>query len=543
MSVNLKDRPAPAAGAAPAPAASVAAEEGGARVRAPRRSAPRRAFALLAAVLVALAALVALPQEASALTVSKCTAKPNADSGSDVLGAKETRITWEVQADDDETVAAITLTFPDGTDFDTEDARITMLSGENLMTRTSIEASFTIDGQSITATFEDEVPAGAYLRLEVYNVVFPRAGGEMQMAGSYELADGTVAEVADMPTIEVTSVTLAEQLSSWLEEQEWVQKWNSNKFLRLFLNPPILVSSFPVVLKGFFMALAIVAVAFPLAIPLGFALSLMRLSKHKLVRGIAALYVNLVRGTPVFLQIYIAYFGLPLAGIDIPSYPLGVIVMALNSGAYLCEVFRAGIQAIDKGQNEAARSLGMSGAQTMLYVIVPQTFRNVLPNLMSEFILLYKDTSLLAAVGVMEIVMYAKTIVANTGSITPYIVAAVFYLVITMPMSRLVTMLENRLRSNGEGSGKKKGRKGRKGAAAIEAEPAPDAFEEQVEAEAAAAEMAVAAGSASAPDGAEAVQVEAMAPDGSDAPGGPDAPEAEGGAADAAVEGGVSDER
>ena len=443
------------------------------------RTFARRAGALLVIVLVALTALTAFPQGAAALTVSKCTAKPNADSGSDVLGAKETRITWEVQADDDETVTSLTLTFPDGTEFDTEDARVTMLSGENLMTRTSIEATFEVDGQSVTATFEDEVPAGAYLRLEVYDVVFPRAGGEMQMAGSYGLDDGSTAEVADMPTIEVTSVTLAEELGSWLEEQEWVQKWNSNKFLRLFLNPPILVTSFPVVLKGFFMALAIVAVAFPLAIPFGFALSLMRLSKSKILRGIAALYVNLVRGTPVFLQIYIAYFGLPLAGIDIPSYPLGVIVMALNSGAYLCEVFRAGIQSIDKGQNEAARSLGMSGAQTMLYVIIPQTFRNVLPNLMSEFILLYKDTSLLAAVGVMEIVMYAKTIVANTGSITPYIVAAVFYLVITMPMSRLVTMLENRLRAGAAGTSKKKGRKGGKDGSP-DGEPAPDALEAPV---------------------------------------------------------------
>ena len=524
------------------------------------RAYAHRIATLLAAAAVALAALTAFPQGASALTVSKCTAKPNADSGSDVLGAKETRITWEVQADDDETVAAITLTFPDGTDFDTEDARITMLSGENLMTRTSIEASFTIDGQSITATFEDEVPAGAYLRLEVYNVVFPRSGGEMQMAGSYELDDGTVAEVADMPSIEVTEVTLAEELGSWLEEQEWVQKWNSNKFLRLFLNPPILVTSFPVVLKGFFMALAIVAVAFPLAIPFGFALSLMRLSKSKILRGISALYVNLVRGTPVFLQIYIAYFGLPLAGINIPSYPLGVIVMALNSGAYLCEVFRAGIQAIDKGQNEAARSLGMNGAQTMLYVIVPQTFRNVLPNLMSEFILLYKDTSLLAAVGVMEIVMYAKTIVANTGSITPYIVAAVFYLVITMPMSRLVTMLENRLRAGAAGTSKKKGRKGGKDGSADGA-PAPDAFEEQVEAEdEAAAGMAEAV--ASAPDGTTAAGTDpAAAQDGaeeaagagaSDAPDGSDASgtldeagaskEADAETVDAAVEGG-SDER
>ena len=166
--------------------------------------------------------------------------------------------------------------------------------------------------------------------------------------------------------------------------------------------------------------------------------------------------MNIVRGTPAFLQIYIAFFGLPLAGVQIPSYPLGVAVMALNSAAYLCEIFRAGIQSIPKGQDEAARSLGMTAAQTMLYVIIPQTLRNVLPTMTSEFILLYKDTSLLAAVGVMEVVMYAKTIVASTGSITPYIVAALFYLVVTLPLARVVGKLEARLLGKDTGSRKRR---------------------------------------------------------------------------------------
>lgn len=131
--------------------------------------------------------------------------------------------------------------------------------------------------------------------------------------------------------------------------------------------------------------------------------------------------------------------------VQIPSYPLGVVVLAMNSAAYLCEIFRAGIQSIPKGQSEAARSLGMTSVQTMIYIIIPQTFRNVLPTMTSEFILLYKDTSLLAAVGVMEVVMYSKTIVASTGSITPYIVAALFYLVVTIPLARLVSGLEARM--------------------------------------------------------------------------------------------------
>lgn len=205
------------------------------------------------------------------------------------------------------------------------------------------------------------------------------------------------------------------------------------------------MSSLPIIFTGFLMSLAVVLVAFPLATPFGFMFALMHISKSRILRGIAAVYVNLIRGTPAFLQIYIAFFGLPLAGVNIDNYALGVIVMAMNSAAYLCEIFRAGIQPIPAGQSEAARSLGMSAAQTMVSIIIPQTFRNVIPTLTSEFILLYKDTSLLAAVGVMEIVMYAKTIVATTGSITPYVVAALFYLVVTLPLARVVSLLEARL--------------------------------------------------------------------------------------------------
>lgn len=193
------------------------------------------------------------------------------------------------------------------------------------------------------------------------------------------------------------------------------------------------------------MALAIVLCAFPLAIPVGLLLSLMRISKKRIFRGISSVYVNIVRGTPLFLQVYIAFFGLPLAGIKVPTFPLGVFVLAINSSAYLCEIFRGGIQAVPVGQMEAARSLGFSHTKSMIYVVLPQAIIKSIPTLTSEFILLYKDTSLLASVGVMEVVMFAKTIVANTGSITPYIVAALFYLVITLPLAKIVNIIEAKL--------------------------------------------------------------------------------------------------
>ncbi len=411
----------------------------------PRFGARRDVLALAFALVAACALAFAAPTSALALETAKCSAKPNGSGSSDVLGGQETRITWEGQADSSEQLKSISLTLPDGTSYSTDDARLTLLSGEDLMTRERPKTEVSSDGQTVTFTLDEDAPAGSYVRLELYKVVFPIAGGDEQLSGSYTLADGSTHDISDVPAITVTGTSFWDSASNWLKDQEWVQKWNENTFLRLFLNPPILVSSIPSVFQGFLMALAIVLVAFPLAIPFGFVLALMRISKPRVLRAISGFYVNIVRGTPAFLQIYIAFFGLPLAGVQIPSYPLGVVVLAMNSAAYLCEIFRAGIQSIPKGQSEAARSLGMTSVQTMIYIIIPQTFRNVLPTMTSEFILLYKDTSLLAAVGVMEVVMYSKTIVASTGSITPYIVAALFYLVVTIPLARLVSRLEARM--------------------------------------------------------------------------------------------------
>lgn len=426
------------------------------------RSALLVAFALLVA---AACALCCTPFQALALETEGCTARPNDDSADSnaVLGATETRIQWDAEVAAGEDITSVTLTLPEGTTYSLDNARATLLTGENRMTRNYPDVEFSADGQNFTADFTQPVSDEGRLRLEIYGVFFPGSGGDMQLVGTYTTADGQVHDISDIPNIPVQGVDFFQQLSNNLSEQAWVQAWNSNTFLRLFLNPVLLVTSLPVVFWGFLQAIAIVACAFPLAIPLGFVLSLMRMSKFRVLRGIGTTYVNVVRGTPLFLQIYIAFFGLPLAGVQIPSFPLGVIVLFMNSGAYLCEIFRAGIQSIPKGQFEASRSLGMNGAQTMLFVIIPQTVRRVIPTMTSEFILLYKDTSMLAAVGIMEIVMYAKTIVAATGSITPYIVAALFYLVITLPLAKVVGKLEARLAGNDTGQVAKKKKRGKCG--------------------------------------------------------------------------------
>ena len=413
-------------------------------------------------------ATFAVPGQAHALTTEKCTARPNTDSGSTILGGKATRITWEAQSTVDELLTSLSIEFPEGTVIDDEtlltNSTINVVGETGL---TAVDATFTINRTTVTATFPWQ-RGGSLLRMTVYGITFPVDGGEMALTLRYTTYYGgaEVFTVDEQPIILVEAASTTQRISDWLAGQRWVKAWNSVTFLNLFLNPVLVVRSLPVVLQGFFRALGIVLCAFPCAIPIGMLLALMRISRRKLLRGLASLYVNVVRGTPLFLQIYVAFFGLPLAGVKIPSFILGVIVLALNSAAYMCEIFRAGIQSIPKGQFEAARSLGMTHGQTMFYVIIPQMVRRVIPTLTSEFILLYKDTSLLAAVGVMEIIMYARTIVATTGSITPYIVAALFYLVITLPLAKLVGLAEQRLSGSDGGSAAPAAKKSRRGNAA-----------------------------------------------------------------------------
>jgi polar amino acid transport system substrate-binding protein len=182
------------------------------------------------------------------------------------------------------------------------------------------------------------------------------------------------------------------------------------------------------------------------------------------LRFIASAYINVIRGTPLFLQIYIAFVGLPIAGFRAPLFITGIVVLALNSSAYLAEIFRAGIQSINKGQFEAASSLGMTYAQSMAYVIVPQTVKRVLPTMTSEFILLFKDTALLSAVGVFELMLYSNSIATRSGNLTPFMVAAVYYLIITIPLINWVASLESKLAVSEGGQaaeGRKRGLLGR----------------------------------------------------------------------------------
>ena len=187
------------------------------------------------------------------------------------------------------------------------------------------------------------------------------------------------------------------------------------------------------------------------------ALALMRLSKNKLVKCISGAYIALFRSTPMLVQLSIIYYGLfyaislprvtLLGFVDVSRFVPGVVALALNSSAYVAEIFRAGILAVDAGQTEAARSLGLSSWQSMRLVVLPQAIKNVLPALANELVTMVKESSICSVLGMAEMMFAAKTIAGSTGiSLAPYTLAALVYFCINYPASKGIEAIERRMR-------------------------------------------------------------------------------------------------
>lgn len=376
------------------------------------------------------------------LAVTSASAKSNEDGGTSVLGGIATRLTWEATTGATEQVSSIRLTLPEGGSF--QDSQATVVAVEGL-TRTELDVETSIVDSSLLIGFSEPVPGGTQLSVEVEGVVFPSAAGAYTVTGTYTTSDGAELDLPESPTIAVSESTFVQAAVQWLDGQPWVDAWNANPFLGMFLRPQYIVTSLASLFQGWGAALLVTAIGFPLAVPIALLFAFMKISRRRYLRGIAVTYINLLRGTPLFLQIYIAFFGFPMLGFNPPTIPLGIGVLAINCSAYLAEIFRAGIESIPKGQYEAARSLGMTWGQTMALIILPQTVRRVIPTMTSEFVMLYKDTSLLSSVGVMELMMFSRNLTTTTGNITPYIVAALYYLVVTVPLIHVVTKVEKRM--------------------------------------------------------------------------------------------------
>jgi len=181
---------------------------------------------------------------------------------------------------------------------------------------------------------------------------------------------------------------------------------------------------------------------------LGVMFALMKLSKNPLLKSFAVTYIEIIRGTPMMVQMFIVYYGLPkLTGLDFEDLTLGIVAVSFNSAAYVAEIIRAGILSIDKGQMEAARSLGMSHWLAMTNIIIPQAFKNILPALGNEFITLIKESAIVSIIGIHELMYNTDTVRGNTFKpFSPLIVAAAIYFIITFTLSKLLGILERRLR-------------------------------------------------------------------------------------------------
>lgn len=182
---------------------------------------------------------------------------------------------------------------------------------------------------------------------------------------------------------------------------------------------------------------------------LGVLLALMRLSNKKILNIIAATYIEFIRGTPILVQLYIVFYGLPHIGITLPDSIAGIIALSVNSAAYIAEIVRAGIQAVDKGQMEAARSLGMPHNMGMRFIIIPQAVKNILPALGNEFITVIKESSIASIIGIHELMYNADTVRGNIfRPFEPLIVAAFMYFILTFSLSKLVGAFERRMKTS-----------------------------------------------------------------------------------------------
>ena len=195
----------------------------------------------------------------------------------------------------------------------------------------------------------------------------------------------------------------------------------------------------PAIAGGFQVTLSLFFIVIILSVPGGLLLALLRLSTNRVVTSVVDAYVYVMRGTPLMLQILLIYYGLPfmIDGFELTDMTAAVLSFVLNYIAYLCEIFRSGIQSIPKGQYEGAKVLGFTYVQTMYKIILPQVIKRVLPPLANETITLLKDTSLVYVLAMNDILRITRSIVQRDFDITAFIVAGVFYLAMTFVLTKL----------------------------------------------------------------------------------------------------------
>ena len=205
-----------------------------------------------------------------------------------------------------------------------------------------------------------------------------------------------------------------------------------------------IIAFIPQVLEGLKVTIEIFIITLILSIPLGGIIALGRISKVKILNSITEVYVLILRGTPLLLQILFIFFGLPLINISIPRFPAAILAMVLNYGAYFGEIFRAGILSIDKGQFEGAEVLGLSKKDTFFRIIMPQALKRIFPPVANEIVTLVKDTALVYVVGLDELLKVAKIASNRLSSIMPFVVIGVVYLLFNSLITKVLESIEKR---------------------------------------------------------------------------------------------------
>jgi len=212
------------------------------------------------------------------------------------------------------------------------------------------------------------------------------------------------------------------------------------------LDIDIIIRTLPILLKGSIMTVELTVITLVLGTVLGILFALMRLSSNIVLSQISNFYTWIIRGTPMLLQLFFFYYGLPSVGIRLTPFQAAVIGLGLNSGAYMAEIIRGGILSIDKGQFEAAKALGFSYSETMRKIVLPQTFKVIIPPVGNEFITILKDTSLVSTIAMVELMRSAQQMYASTFKpIEIFATAAVLYLVMTTVFTTIFSIYEKKL--------------------------------------------------------------------------------------------------
>lgn len=206
----------------------------------------------------------------------------------------------------------------------------------------------------------------------------------------------------------------------------------------------MIVELMPQLVQGFGTTLKIFILTLIMSIPLGLIIALGRISKLGFIRWITGIYVLIMRGTPLMLQIIFIFFGLPLLDIGISRFPAAILALVLNYGAYFAEIFRSGIQSIDKGQYEGAYVLGLSNKHIFFRIILPQAFKRILPPVSNEIITLVKDTALIYVVGLDELLKVGTIALNRTASLFPLVIVGAIYLLFIGLLTKILSNVENK---------------------------------------------------------------------------------------------------